>query len=154
MTKPKTILTRLAVFLPAAFLAFYSEISYRRMVRFFFQLFQDGKIKFIGKNFHFPDPYFIISFGLYCVLLSVFLTGLARHKSLKLVFTLLIFFVATLATTYIDSMLKVAECTACRDGVRTLHFNAISYLFHFITGLLLSLLPFGLPYFKRNKHTS
>ena len=143
MNKLKAILLLLLVFILTVVVAFYFENSYRVLVRHFFNFFQGDKIKFVGKNFHlFASPYLLIAFGLFCVLLTVFLYG--QRKKGKLIYlgsAIVLFFITTFATTYIDSLTKVVECTACQDGVRSLHYNALNYDFPFITSLIVGLLP-------------
>lgn len=139
----KRFLILLLVFVLAAIIAFYNEDSYRVLVRFFFKYYQGDKIRFFEKNFHlFASLYFLISFGLF----SVFLTSFLHRQSARQVFIYLIsavglFFVTTMATTYIDSFIKVVYCTTCKDGVRKVHYNDVRYDFHFITSLLVGLLP-------------
>lgn len=143
MNKIKIILLLLLLFVLTITLAVYNENYYRVLVRFFFNLFQGDKIKFIGKNFHlFASPYFVVAFGLFSVLLTMFLYGHSNRKRFGYLFlTIVLFFITTIATTYIDSVGKVLECKACQDGVRSLHYNEINYDFHFITSLVVGLLP-------------
>ena len=151
MNRIKFILLLLLVFVLTITLAVYYENSYRVLVRFFFKYFQGDKIKFIGKNFHlFASPYFVVAFGLFSVLLTMLLYGQSnRRKFIYLLLTIALFFITTIATTYIDSFGKVVECTACLDGVRILHFNAVNYDFHFITSLVVGLLPLLWTFLKR-----
>jgi branched-subunit amino acid ABC-type transport system permease component len=131
--------------------AFYFENSYRVLVRFFFKYFQGDKVKFVGKNFHlFASPYFVVAFGLFSVLLTMLLYGQSnKRKFIYLLLTIAVFFITTIATTYIDSFSKVVECTACQDGIRSLHFNSVNYDFHFITSLVVGLLPLLWTFLKR-----
>src|SRR5882672_9072896 len=142
MNKIKVILLLFAVFVLTVSLAFYYENSYRVLVRHFFNFFQGDKIKFIGKDFHlFASPYFIVAFGLFSVLLSLLLYRQSKKGRLfHLGLTILLFFITTMATTYVDSSLLIMECTACKDGIRDLHYNAVNYDFHFITSLVVGLL--------------
>ena len=151
MNRIKFILFLLLVFVLTITLAFYYENSYRVLVRFFFKYFQGDKIKFIGKNFHlFASPYFMVAFGLFSVLLTMLLYGQSnRRKFIYLFLIIALFLITTIATTYIDSFGKVVDCTACLDGVRSLHFNAVNYDFHFITSLVVGLLPLLWTFLKR-----
>jgi hypothetical protein len=139
----KNILLLLLVFVLTITLAVYCENSYRIVVRFFFNLFQGDKIKFVGKNFHlFASPYFVIAFGVFSVLFTIFLRGrINKSRLIYLVLTIVLFFITTMTTSYFDSIFKIIECTACQDGVRSLHYNAVNYDFHFITSLVVGLLP-------------
>ena len=60
-----------------------------------------------------------------------------------------LFFIATMMTSYIDSTSKIMECTACHDGIRSLHYNDVNYDFHFIVSLTGGLLPLLWIYMKR-----
>ena len=151
MNRIKIILILLLVFVLTITLAVYYENSYRVLVRFFFKSFQGDKIKFIGKNFHlFASPYFVIAFGLFSILLTMFLYRKNnRRRFIYLFLTIVLFFITTIVTTYIDSFGKVVECTACQDGVRPLHFNAVNYDFHFITSLVGGLVPLFYTFLKK-----
>ena len=132
-------------------MAFYFENSYRVLVRHFFNFFQGDNIRFVGKDFHlFGSTYMLVSFGLFCVLLTVLLYGQSKRR--RLIYfgvTTALFFITTFATTFVDSTGYVVECTACQDGVRNLHYNEISYDFHFITSLVVGLLPLLWTFFKK-----
>jgi hypothetical protein len=151
MRKIKAILFLLLVFISTIVMAFYFENSYRELVQHFFTFFQGDKIKFVGKNFHLlASPYLLISFDLFSVSLTLLLyvqtkTGRLLHFALAILF----FFIATTATTYLDSTGYVVECTACQDGIRRLPYNEINYDFHFITSLVVGLLPSLWIYFKK-----
>ena len=143
MNRIKIILLLLLVFILAITLAVYNENSYRVLVRYFFNFFQGDKIKFVGKNFHlFASPYFVVAFALFSVLFTLFLYGQSKKSGFVYsALAIILFFITTMATTYIDSFAKVVECTSCQDGVRSLHYNAVNYDFHFITSLVVGLLP-------------
>ena len=143
MNRIKIILLLLLVFVLTITLAVYKEDNYRVLVRFFFNFFQGDKIKFVGKNFHlFASPYFVVAFGLFSVLFTFLLYGQSKKSGfIYLPLAIILFFITTMATTYLDSKFKIIECTACQDGVRRLHYNAVNYDFHFITSLVAGLLP-------------
>jgi len=83
MNKIKVIFLLLLIFILTVVLAFYFENSYRVLVRHFFNFFQGDKIKFVGKNFHlFASRYLLISFGLFCVLLTILLYGQSKKGRL------------------------------------------------------------------------
>lgn len=149
MSKLKFIFFLFAIFLLTISIAFYYENYYRILVRFFFKFFQGDKIKFVGKNFHlFASTYFVLAFGLFSVLFAIFLRGQTK-KFVYSALAIVIFFVTTTVTTYIDSLSKVVECTTCEDGIRSLHYNAVNYDFHFITSLVVGLSPLLWTFFKR-----
>jgi uncharacterized membrane protein len=151
MNKSKNILLLLLVFILTVVAAFYFENSYRVLVRHFFNFFQGDKIKFVGKNFHlFASPYMLISFGLFCVTLTTLLYRQStRRKLIYFALTTVLFFITTFAMTFLDSTGYVVECTACQDGVRNLHYNEINYDFHFITSLVVGLLPLLWTFLKK-----
>jgi len=151
MNKIKIGLLLLLLFILTIILAVYNENSYRILVRFLFNFFQGDNIKFVGKNFHlFASPYLVVAFGLFSVLLAILLYG--QSRKLRFVYfglTIVLFFFTTITTTYIESTGYVVECTACQDGVRNLHYNAINYDFHFITSLVVGLLPLLWTFLKK-----
>ncbi len=151
MSRLKTILLLLLVFVLTITLSVYFENNYRVLVRFFFKYFQGDKIKFVGKNFHlFASTYFVVAFGLFSVILTTLLYRQSnRRRLVYLLSTIALFFATTIATTYIDSLGKVVECTACKDGVRSLHYNTVNYNFHFITSLFVGLLPLLWTFLKK-----
>ncbi|NNV58027.1 hypothetical protein [Limnovirga soli] len=151
MDKLKAILLLLLVFILTVVIAFYFENNYRVLVRHFFNFFQGAKIKFIAKDFHlFASPYMLAAFGLFSVSLTVLLYGQSKRRRLiYLSLTILLFFITTFVSTYIDSTGYVDECTACQDGVRRLHYNEINYDFHFITSLVIGLLPLLWTFLKK-----
>ena len=151
MNKSKNILLLFLVFILTVVIAFYFENSYRVLVRHLFNFFQGDKIKFVGKNFHlFASTYMLVAFGLFCVTLTVLLYVQSKRASLIYFgLTTVLFFITTFATTFVDSTGYVVECTACQDGVRNLHYNEINYDLHFITSLVVGLLPLLWTFFKK-----
>lgn len=143
MNKLRLILLLLLVFISAVALAFYNEESYRVLVRFFFKFYQGDKIRFYGKNFQlFASPYILISFGLFSVISTAYLCRQRAQRVIVYLFSAIgLFFIATITTTYFDSLSKVINCTACQDGVRRVHYNDVNYDFHFIVSLLAGLFP-------------
>ena len=150
MSKLKIILFSAAIFFAGVALALYFEDYYRIIVRFFFYFFQGEKIKFTGKNFHlFASGSFLISFGIYCVLLFLLLLQRNNKRMFYALLTILLFFITTMATSWLDSAAKLAVCTACKDGNLQISYNGIGYDTHFMCSLLISLLPLVLSYLKR-----
>lgn len=151
MNRIKILLFLLLVFVLTITLAVYYENSYRVLVRFWFKTFQGDKIKFVGKNFHlFASSYFMLAFGLFSVILVILLYGQGKRRRFVYLFsTIVLFFVTTMASTYIDSFGKVVECTACENGVRSLQYNAVDYDLHFITSLVVGLLPLFWTFLKK-----
>ena len=151
MSKLKFILLLSGVFILTAISAFLFEEYYREFVRFFFKSFNGNKIIFVGKNFHLLPSYsFVISFGLFSVLIGIFIF---RQKSKRLIanilWTFIVFCLSTMTTSYFDSQFKIAECTSCKDNIVSLHYNNINYDYHFICGLTLALIFFMLKYYDK-----
>lgn len=143
MNKIKTIFLLLLVFCFAMLTAFFFEENYNAFVRQLFKAFQGNKIQFVGKGFQlFASWYFLIAFGLFSVLLTLLLYGhINKIRLIHLSLTILLFSFTTIATSFIDSTGYVVECTACQDGIRSLHYSDVNYDFHFIISLLFGLLP-------------
>jgi len=141
MSRSKAILSLVIIFLLAAVFSFYYEDSYRAFVRCCYKFFQGNKINFIGKNFHlFASSQFLLSSELYGTVLTFLLYKRSCRRLVFFFFSLLIFFASTIISAYFDSTFKIIECTACADGVRNLHFNAISYDAYYTGSLVASLL--------------
>ncbi len=138
------------VFFTALIIAFYFEEDYRQCVRYFFKLFQGNHIEFFGKNLRlFVSEYFISAFGAFNILFSILLFKTTKKRVLpKLLLTISLFFLTTALTSYIDSCIKVIECTICKENKRELNYNGINYDYHFIASLIISLLPLTFGVFK------
>lgn len=151
MNKTKYILIFSSIFLAGCITTFFFEGEYRKLIRSFFKYFQGEHIDFWGKNFHlFGTWYFVLAFGAFCTLLAVFTCKITiRLRLLILAITVILFFLSSFITSYIDSTQTVAACTKCRNGVSLIHFNTINYDFHFIIALIIALLP-GLFFFLKN----
>lgn len=143
MRKLNLILLSLTIFIAAVILAVNEEDRYRCLVRWFFKLFQGDKIEFFGKNFHlFASPYLIISFGLFTVILFIFLRNQSTRRIIAfLASSIALFFLTTIISSYFDSSAYVSSCTACPDGVNKLRYNTINYDLHFIISLAAGLIP-------------
>lgn len=141
--KSKNFLTLLLIFAFTTLSAFYFEEYYRSFVRHFFKYFSNNNIQFVGKNFHlFASNYFVLSFGVFCVIFI----KLIKEKTLKSMFSnifiaIILFVATTITLSYIFSLIKIAECTACDDGIRKLQYNEINYDSIFIISLVVSLVP-------------
>lgn len=146
MQKKLHIILSLVVFILSAVSAFFFEDSFRRLIRYFYIFSTDGNISFVGKNFHlFASGTFVISFGLFCLLLFNILD---RKKPFHILIVAALFVVSTFIISYTESKLRMMGCTACNDGKLRLHYNSIGYDLIFIAALAISLFPF-LPKFIR-----
>ena len=151
MDKFKTILLLLLLFTFAVIAAFYFENTYRLLVRRFFNLFQGNKIRFVGKDFHlFASISFVVAFGLFSIISALLLSAIEKTKRIFLFCLGVVFFsLATITTALCNSTIYVAECIACQDGVRQLHYNAVNYDLHFITSLVAGLMPLSFVSLKK-----
>ena len=149
----KVIFITLGQLLVGTIFAFLFEDYYRQLIRHLFKIFNGDKIQFFGKNFHlFASNKFVLSFGLYFSVTFL----LVRHLNLfdrikKLSISIIIFFIATISISALESKKLVLECTACKDGIRKLTYNEITYDKYFIISLFVSLIFIIILTFKKNK---
>ena len=134
------ILLLIFLFVLGVAVAFYFEYYYRVLIADLYKQFHPGQFEFVGKYFHFPGARFVSAFGIFGVILTSLLFE-QRKKILKLLITVLLFFLATAAIVYADSSYQLAACTACNDGKLTLRLQDIRYESYFYAGLFIALLP-------------
>lgn len=145
----------LMVFFASITLAFYFEESYRSLVRMLFKWFTNNKIIFFGKNFHFfANARFVISFGI----AVSFFTFLLKQRSFKkraieILKAVILFFLTTFIVCYVDSNLKIIECTACDAGTRRLNYNQINYDLFFVLSMVICVLPVVFSKIKQSNAT-
>lgn len=137
-------------------IGFYFESFFRGMIQDIFRLSTSDKIQFVGKNISiFSDRTFeyILGFALMIFLLEN--SNLKPKRILKnTVFCLLIFGISLIGFSAIDANIKVAECTACDDGIRKLHWNGINYVLIIGTSAIISIVPSLIRIIKRTKKAS
>ena len=136
----KYILLLTGVFVVAAISAFFFFDSYRDVVKLAFEAFNENKIAFYEKGFLFPSNSLIILFGLFCATYVFLIVQRQQKRFATIGISLLLFFVSTLITSYVDSKVKVANCRT-ENGEFILAVNSINFYLHFYIGLTLSLLP-------------
>lgn len=143
MNRTKTITILTLIFIVAAGVAIYFDNSYRIFVRFILKSFHGDSIRFFGKDFRlFSSPYYFIATGIYFVVLAtLLLQQSSKRRIIFLIITAAIFFISNAATIYFDGVITLQRCIDCEDGIKNLHYNSVKYDFHFITGLLVSLMP-------------
>ena len=139
----KNIIWIVTVFIIASAIGFYCENSYRILVRYLFRLLTSNSIIFVGKDFHIlPETSFVISFGIFC---SIFINSLLRDSIkiilIKISIVIVLFFITTLISTFVDGTYSIMECTKCDDGIRRLNYNDVNYSLHFILSLLIAIIP-------------
>ena len=142
MTKTKKIIYSTLIFLLATFSAFHFEEYYRILIRLLYKYFTADSISFVGKNFHFTSIYFVLAFGLFCLVIGIIQFGrTASQIFLSVVLVTVQFFLTTTVISYFSSQLRIVECTACDDGKISLQFNGINYDLIFISSLFIATLP-------------
>jgi hypothetical protein len=146
------ILLLIFIFVLGVALAFYFEYYYRVLVVDLYRRFHPGQFIFFGKYFQFPGGWFVSAFGLFGILLTGFLFE-QRKKILKLLITVILFFISTAAIVYAGSSYQLAACTACDDGKLNLNLGNIPYDLYFYAGLFISLLPVIIMAFKKRKQS-
>ncbi len=146
------ILLLIFIFVLGVALAFYFEYYYRVLVVNLYEKLHPEKFILIGKYFQFPGARFISAFGIFGILLTSLLFE-QRKKILKLLITVILFFLGTAAIVYADSSYQLAACTACNDGKFTLRLRDIPYDLYFYASLFISLLPVIIMAFKKRKQS-
>lgn len=123
--------------------AFYLDSVLRNQVQYIFQWSTSNRIKFVGKDFHFLSTnFYYLSFGVSFLVFSI----ANLNKKIVLIIknsllSVLIFTIAMIGISALDANLKIAECTACDNGIRILHWNDISYGLILGISIILSITP-------------
>jgi len=143
-TATKRYLLLLLIFIVASLSTAWFAWYYRLLVIKLHILSTSGRIHFVGKNFlFFANEYSMVSFGVFCSIISFrLLKSDARKRLLKIILTVISFFLSTVIICYIDSTKYVVKCAACINGVVKLNYGQINYDAIFIESLGLSLLFF------------
>jgi hypothetical protein len=125
----------------------WSAFWIKEFIQDLFVFFTDHHIRFHGKislplffGWHYPAIFALI--GLFCY--YAFQVCTLREKIKYACLTVCIFFFVLALICYFDSNIKIIECTACDDGIRTLEYADIRYERIIFTSLALSLLPIGI----------
>ena len=129
MNRTRRILLLPLVFVVTTLSTFFFYGGYRKMVRFFYKVFTHGKIHFFGKTtYQFPDDYFVLSFGVLCVVFAILLyRHTLKQRVYRSLFALALFILSNIIVSYARSTMALAECTACKGGILTMHVNAVPY---------------------------
>lgn len=150
----KKILLSIALFILGISLAYYSESFFRGIIQGLYRWTTSDGISFSGKNFYlFGSPLFF--FGLASTFVVFYLINNKKSQIFKnLALGSLLFILTLIVFSAIDANMKIIECTACDNGIRTLHWNDINY--GRILGLssILSLAPSLINRFLKNKLNS
>lgn len=135
--------------------AYFSESFFREQIQDIFRWTTNNKIKFGGKNFYlFGSDFLKVSFGI-CFAIFAYANSINSLK--KILFNgiklILIFGILVILISAINANLKVIECTACDDGILSLHWNKVEYGLILGTSALLAIVPSVISIFrKRNQN--
>jgi hypothetical protein len=152
----KKIIFGILAFVIGFGIALYSESFFREIIQDIFKWSTSDKIKFVGKNMYiFSDKTYYIVLGIIPLILT--LENLKRKPTEFLkngIICLLIFGISLIGISAIDANIKVAECTACDDGIRKLHWNGINYGLIIGTSAIIAIIPSLIRIIKRTKKAS
>ncbi|WP_250432474.1 hypothetical protein [Hanstruepera flava] len=134
-------------------LGFYFEGYFRGIIQDVFRFSTSDRIQFVGKNILiFSDRTFEYIFGLALMIFSLANIGLKPKRILKnIMLFLLIFGISIIGISAIDGNIKVAECTACDNGIRKIHWNEINYGLIISISAIISIVPSLIRIIKRIK---
>ena len=137
-------------------IAYYSESFFRGTIQDVFKWSTSEKIKFVGKNFYvFSNKLYFITFGIGLLIITFENLNKRLTQILKnVIITSLIFGIILIGTSTVDANMKIIECTACKDGIRRLHWNEINYGLIIGTSVLISVIPNLIRIIKRTKKAS
>lgn len=141
----KKIILSLSAFFLGIVAAFLVERYLRISIQTIFVWSTSHKIHFVGKDFYFYlNELYYISFGVVFVILVLENYSIQfKQALLNISVTLLLFGLLLIAVSALDAHLKIAECTACKQGIRNLHWNDINYGIIISTCLLIAIIPNG-----------
>ena len=152
----KKIIFGILAFVIGFGIALYSESFFREIIQDIFKWSTSDKIKFVGKNMYiFSDKTYYITLGIIPLIKT--LENLKKKPTEFLkngIICLLIFAISLIGISAIDANIKVAECTACDDGIRKLHWNEINYGLIIATSAIIAIIPSLIRIVKRMKKAS
>lgn len=139
----KKIIAGIIAFIIGFGIALYSESFFREIIQDIFRWSTSDKIKFVGKNMYiFSDKTYYIGIGIIPLILTIENLNKKPTEFLKNgTICLLIFGISLIGISAIDANIKVAECTACDDGIRKLHWNGINYGLIIGLSAIISIIP-------------
>ncbi|CAM1343553.1 conserved membrane hypothetical protein [Tenacibaculum amylolyticum] len=158
MKSIKYIFIGIISFIIGITIAVLSYSFFRTQIQNIFLWSTSNQIRFIGKNFYFfASNFYYISFGITFLYFSIN----TIHQEIKIILKniilrTLIFIVFIILISSLYANLKVIECTACENGIRSIHWNEINY--DFILGIsilssnIISIIDFIKSRKKTNQH--
>jgi glycerol uptake facilitator-like aquaporin len=144
MVRIKQILIYVVIFFVSTWISFLFEERFRQLIRYFYVVLTSNRISFLqpGKYFHFPSELYVLSFGVFVLVIYHLLTTQTNNQRVKsMTLVLMAFVVSVIITCYIDGIMKIAICTACSDGTRILRYNDIKYDQIFVSSLIIATIP-------------
>ena len=152
----KKIIFGILAFIIGIGISLYSESFFREIIQDIFRWSTSDKIKVVGKNMYiFSDKTYYIVFGIIPLILTIENLNKKSSEFLKNgTICLLIFGISLIGISAIDANIKVAECTACEDGIRKLHWNGINYGMIIGLSAIVSIIPSLIRIIKRIKEAS
>jgi polyferredoxin len=150
----KRIIILVVVFIIGLVVSLFTEPYLREWIQYLFKISTNNAIQFTGKNFHlFASSFYYASFGFMMVLFwVVIMDKRCKPRSVFGLLSIIVFALSLTFCCYVNSNLKIAQCTACNDGVRRIHYNEISYEGLIITSLIISILPIGVRLIRKPAH--
>jgi len=124
-------------------ISIYTETFFRHLIQNLFRWSTHNHINFYGKNFFlFNKPVYYISFSISALLFGT--SNKTKPFSKIMINAIVLFLIFRSVLTLIsaiDATAKIAECTACDDGTRSIHYNDINYSVILSISLLTAVVP-------------
>lgn len=139
----KKIIFGILAFIIGIGISLFSYSFFREQIQIIFLWSTSNRIKFTGKNFYlFGSNFYSLSIGISFFVLTLEnlnqrLTVISKNG----IMYLLTFGISLIVISAIDANIKVIECTACDDGIRSLHWNGINYGLIIGTSAIISIIP-------------
>lgn len=152
----KKIIFGIFAFIIGIGISIFSYSFFREQIQNIFLWSTSNRIRFTGKNFYlFGSDFYYLSIGISLLVM----TFDNLNQRLTVIFKngiiyLLTFGISLIGISAIDANLKVIECTACDDGIRSLHWNGINYGLIIGTSAIISIIPSLIKIIKRTKKAS
>jgi hypothetical protein len=127
-----------------------AESELRQLIRTLFRKLTNNAIHFYGKDFHlFASSYYYLSFAFIFLIIWISCKDHYIKENTKTgLMVLVIFFLSIVMLSLLDSNGRIAECTACQNGIRRIHYNDINYDAIICISLWASIIPVGLRQIK------
>jgi hypothetical protein len=152
----KRIIFGILAFIIGIGISLFSYSFFREQIQNIFLWSTSNRIRFTGKNFYlFGSNFYSLSIGISLLVLTLEnlnqrLAGIFKNG----IICLLTFGISLIGISAIDANIKVIECTACDDGMRSLHWNGINYGVIIGISAIISIIPSLIKTIKRTKKAS